>query len=249
MKSSITIILLCVIFTPVLFADDQPLTPEQIARLIADRRQQIENYYEQQTLEVALRTQKELSQLEIDDSLVYKSLKAHTIAAELISGIGTGYYMNDLWPKPDNRCDTWKIFQPYYALAQSKDTLREDFTQNFTRRFVQAKSKINEAKTDIMAKRRAALFELEIQKQNALTVGLDNYKNRLQTPPAVQKKIENVISGILFSDDMPAAFINGKILYTNDELDDEIKITAINKDSVEFKKGSKTWSRTIGEKP
>ncbi len=236
MKGKIIIISLCIICSSILLANDNELTPEQIDRQVASRRQSIENYYKGQVLEVTLRAEEELRQLEIDDSLVYKSLEAHTLAAELVSGTDR------------SRSGTFDVVvQRLYT-----DGYRKKLTVNFIKRFVDAKTKINETKNRIIAQREAALLSLEIQKQRALTVGLDEYKKQLQALPNTankKKQPENVVTGILYSDDNPAALLNGKIVHIGDEFEDEIKITRINPDSVKFEKDDKIWSQAVGQKP
>jgi hypothetical protein len=271
MKGKIIIISLCIICSPILLANDNELTPEQIDRQVANRRQSIENYYKGQVLEVTLRAEEELRQLEIDDSLVYKSLEAHTLAAELVSG--TDRSRDDHWLEPDRKIKTWTLDRPHYFFGFSGTSGRrhrrsgtfgvvverpytggyyKTLTKNFTRRFVDAKTKINETKNRIIAQREAALLSLEIQMQRALTIGLDEYKKRLQALPNTaekKKQPENVVTGILYSDDNPAALLNGKIIHVGDEFEDEIKITAITTDSVKFEKDDKTWSQAVGQKP
>ncbi len=280
MKSTITIVLLCLIFSPTLLAGNNELTPAQIEQQVANRRREIENYYQGQILEVTLRAQKKLSQLEIDDSLIYKSLESHTIAAELVSGIATGRY--ELWPEPDRRFNNWNLHRIHYGAGYAAgsrtttiedslitewtsnlsgaslvanrsymDKYRNEVVGNFTKRFVNAKRKINEMKTDIIARRDTDILLLETQRRYALTVGLDEYRKYLESPPiAVERKDpKNVVTAILYSDDKPAAVLNGKIVHVGDELDDDIKITEINKDSVEFQKDDNTWCQAVGEKP
>ena len=271
MKGKIIIISLCIICSSILLANDNELTPEQIDRQVANRRQSIENYYKGQVLEVTLRAEEELRQLEIDDSLVYKSLEAHTLAAELVSG--TDRSRDDHWLEPDRKIKTWTLDRPHYFFGFSGTSGRrrsrsgtfgvvverpytggyyKTLTVNFTRRFVDAKTKINETKNRIIAQREAALLSLEIQMQRALTVGLDKYKKQLQALPNTaekKKQPENVVTGILYSDDNPAALLNEKIVHVGDEFEDEIKITRISPDSVEFEKDDKTWSQAVGQKP
>ena len=236
MKGKIIIISLCIICTPILLANDNELTPEQIDRQVANRRQSIENYYKGQVLEVTLRAEEELRQLEINDSLVYKSLEAPILAAELVLGTDR------------SRLGTFGVVveRPYTGGHYKK------LSMNFTRRFVDAKTKINEVKNRIIAQREAALLSLEIQKQRVLTIGFDEYKKRLQALPNTarkKKQPKNVVIGILYSDDNPAAVLNGKIVHVGDEFEDEIKITRISPDRVEFEKDDKTWSQAVGQKP
>jgi hypothetical protein len=59
-----------------------------------------------------------------------------------------------------------------------------------------------------------------------------------------KEKMKMDLRAILFSEYKPSAIINGKIIHVGDKLDDVV-ITCINKDGVEFEKNGETWSQKL----
>lgn len=57
-----------------------------------------------------------------------------------------------------------------------------------------------------------------------------------------------VIGGIIYNKDDPAAMVEAEIVKEGDEVFG-VTVVKINSDSIEFRKGTKTWTQKVREKP
>jgi hypothetical protein len=70
----------------------------------------------------------------------------------------------------------------------------------------------------------------------------------LPPSPANAAVVDTAVTGILYSEDKPAALIGHQIVHEGDAVDG-VSIIKVHKDKVEFAKNDKTWEQRIGEPP
>jgi len=194
---------------------------KQIENYISQQQQKIEDYYADRLAELELNRDAEIGLLEVADKGTFSTLAAQAKIAEKVLGIKEA-------PKPKGSIEDWIDKSP--------------------RRFANVQSLIAEAKNDVFAGHDRDATRIEKQKSYALTVRLPELEERLKENLSVEKHQPTVglVSGIVYSEQKPAAIIGGKIVYQG-ETANGIKIARIYRDRVEFEKNGKKWEQKVRE--
>lgn len=196
----------------------------EIEQYISGRRKAIENYYTDRLIELRLRSQADIRLLEVAE----QSKPDWTVLDEWAEFAETILQINDL----ENR---------HYDLDK-------DSTLSPAERLAIGLSRITRRKNDILAKTKWQAVKLERQKNYALTVGFEKFRNRLKEN-MLQKKPQTthgVISGIIYTTDDPISIIDNTIVRQNDNIHG-VKIVQIQEGRVEFEKNGRTWTQKIRE--
>lgn len=92
--------------------------------------------------------------------------------------------------------------------------------------------------------------QIEREKKYAIEVQLSRLERRLikYSLAESEPKAEGFISGIVYSEDKPAAYIGSKIIHKGDKID-KIQVVDITQNSIVLEKGGKRWTQKVGEKP
>ena len=218
------------------FAAEEPLTDEQsIEMYLANYRQQIEDFYQGELLEITLKAEQEIALLEIGDEIGIVPL-VQWAGLEIAQ---TVLELNDLDYKPYD----------YYTDPLKETPNRIKLAKDQLQRLVAAKKHLAQRQNDILTKLEFAELELERAKKYALTEGIEKIRQQLTAVGQTQQEQpeQGVVTGIIYSKRKPAAIINGKIVHQGDSID-QIKIAAIYPDRVEFDRKAKRWSQKVGEK-
>ncbi len=90
--------------------------------------------------------------------------------------------------------------------------------------------------------------QIEKEKRYAIDVRLAELEAKLkeQVLNPTQPNPEGVVTGIVYSQDKPAAVVGSQIVHVGDKIGNT-RVTAIAPDKVEFAKGKKKWSLAVGE--
>lgn len=80
----------------------------------------------------------------------------------------------------------------------------------------------------------------------------DKIPGNLQDPMSLKLRSSSedegymmLVTGIVFSENKPAAIVNGSIVYEGQTIDGKVKIVDIKRDSIVFEKDSKQWQQSV----
>jgi hypothetical protein len=234
----------------------QPKQVEEIEKYIADLRQGIEIYYDNQIIEVQQRGAAEIEQLEepVRQS-IYSNLVAQKEVDKAvlhINGIDNycyrdyqGYRHDDLAYRDYHA--SWYLEHEMEDMLQLKvgfDKIKQ------SEWFAVVQSLIAERKSDILAKMVFETADLERQKNYALTVTLPGLEKQLKdnSQKPEPKPAHGLVTGIVYSAKKPCAAVGGKIVHNRDVVDG-VTVVKISRNSVKFSKKSKTWEQKVQQPP
>jgi len=194
---------------------------KQIESYISQQQQKVEDYYADRLAELQLNRDAEIGLLEVADKGTFATLAAQAKIADTVLGIKEA-------PKPKGSI--------------------EDRIDKSPRRFAEIQSLIADAKSDVFAGYDRDATKIERQKRYALTVRLPELEEHLKEGLSAEKPQPTIglISGIVYSEQKPAAIISGKIACQGESANG-VKIVRIYRDRVEFEKNGKKWEQKVRE--
>jgi len=203
---------------------------EKIEKYVAQRRQEIEDYYLSVTTDLQLRAEAAIRLLEVADmtpALAVFTKWAESAEVELAETVlQINGFQNMLYGG------------------------FETTTETPARRFAVAQSRIAQLKNGILRRYRQVAVDLEKQKRYALTVELAQVEKRLKEnvrAPA-PRPTRGEVTAILYAEDNPTAVIDGKIVHEADTIHG-VKVAKIRPDNVEFVKNRNRWRQKVRQTP
>jgi hypothetical protein len=231
-------------------AKEDPLTDEQrfglaeIEQYIEAQKQMMENRYTARMAEVEYRQgeiQKRLLTLEIGDNRTYIREAKFSDWAKYIEEV---LLLNGVDLRKDKE------------YARALEEFRRD--RLWAARKVQPAPKLlaiaekRLADERIQVNRLFALERLKIENERryAVEVQLADLEKKLkeQVLNPTQPKQEGVVTGIVYSQDKPAAIVGSQVVHPGEKIG-KVQVITISPDSVEFEKGGKRWTQQTGDEP
>jgi len=244
------LIFVCLLFMPCQAAERQnqqqtgePNQQKEIEQYIACRHNEIENYYKGRLIEVQQRAQSEIILLEVAEtatSVSPASLAAQARVAEAVLCID-GYGCS-------RAGETERMLPGKYE--RKSYFVYQDSIDKSPQQFAEAHCRIAERKSHILAKMEWETVNLEQKKQYALTIGLSQLEKQLKEDVIrpQSKATNDVVTGVLYSEDKPSAIVDHKIVHEGDTID-SVTVVKIYKDKVEFEKNNKKWEQKVQQSP
>lgn len=231
-KKSITVLMfaLVIMFAGVVHAatgekQNQQQQFQEIENYIAQRQQEIKNYYLGRSADLRLRSEVEIRLLEVADiKPVFADFAEWAELTETVLQIN-GFK---------------NISFGHFAAM----------TETVPKRFAVAQSQIAEAKNEIFRRYEWAAVDLDRQRRYALTVGLVELEKGLKENVLAPKPkaTHGVVTGILHAEENPSAVIDGKIVHDADTIHG-VKVVKIHRHEIEFQKNRYRWIQKVRETP
>lgn len=241
---NLTVVFVCLLLlVPCLAAENQSAqdskSPQQleIEKYISQLKGQIEYYYQVRLIELNQRAQAEIGILEVTDKAVNAaSLAGQAQVAKAV--LGPWYVETENGRTP---------------LLKSQLLPYDEFTDKLATspgRFAAAQGQIAERKSWILAQLARETLDLQQQKEYALNVRLPEIEKQLKedTAKPQPEATDGLVTGILYSQDRPAALVDHKIVH-NGEVINGVTVVSISNDRVAFEKSGKKWEQKVQQKP
>jgi hypothetical protein len=218
-----------------------------IEKYISRLHHEIENDYKIQLIELNRHVQAEIDLLAVPDkACTVASLAGQAEVAKAVLkidsyGYRTGWDFADETKKMvclNDKCEPYGYFNDNIEISPKL--------------FAEAQSQIVERKYQILKKLEWETYNLEQQKQYALTIRLPQLEKRLKDnllkPEPQPQATHGVVTGIIYSADKPSAIVDSKIVHNGDSIYD-VTVVQIYKDKIEFEKNGKKWEQKVQQKP
>ena len=210
---------------------------ERIEHYIAERREGVERYIAGELVELELKTRADIAALEVGEDAEFSPVAAQ-------AGIANSVFI----------LNGYRGLEEGHLSRLEKDELRLVREGRYDERtyirglsttlFSLTRVRLVRQKHRIMAKSALENRHLELHRQ-ALHSRLDELAVRLKEAPSAEVEA-GVVSGILYSDDNPAALI-GRLLVHEGESIDSVEVVRIGRSFVEFEKAGRRWRQVVGE--
>jgi hypothetical protein len=106
------------------------------------------------------------------------------------------------------------------------------------------------AEEQFRLEQRLAMDKLRTERQRryAIDVQLPDLEAKLKDNVLNPRKSapEDMVTGIVYSQDKPAAVVGGKIVHKGDEIG-KVRVVGISPDEVQFEKAGRQWTQKVGE--